>query len=46
MGKGVVLSLRILSDELKIAEEWGKPVVSNLIGQLMMQKNKIEIIKS
>lgn len=46
MGKGVDLSLEVLSDELKIAEESAKPVISKLIGQLMMQKNKIEIIKS
>lgn len=46
MGKGVDLSLEVLSDELKIAEESVKPVISKLIGQLMMQKNKIEIIKS
>lgn len=46
IGKGVDLSLEVLTDELKNAEESAKPVISRLMRQLKVQNDKINTIKS
>ena len=45
MGKGVDLSLEVLSDELKNADQKAQLIISKLIELIRDQKKKIDVIR-